>query len=230
MASFFKLNKLKLSTLLLIIFLYSNNYLFSQNVSEYKNLIKFSLSRTIDVLNPGFELNYEREYGKKFSTQVSATYLVDCFHMTPYKDYSGYRIMLEEKLFCFKLKPFRQYFSLETGYYSASMINSAYFVPKGIEWADELYDESQYEDIFNLKRTAVIISPKCGLQYAIGHFTIDFSAGLGIAIQNITHTNRQNPDDEMVSPMHPNIYYMTENEGKHSIPNFSLAVKLGYAF
>ena len=209
---------------------YYNNRYYTVQKSLYKNQIKFTPTKTINIFNPGFELSYEREYGRKFSTQVSVAYLVDCFHTTPYEDYKGYRVMLEEKLFFFKRKNFRQYFSLETGYYAASMKSSAYFVPKGIEWSDELYYDSQYKDIFNLKRKGVIIDVKYGMQFLIKRFTIDYTIGLGVIIHNIKHTNRLNPDDKMVSPRHPNVYYMMEYEGKHSMPNFPMTLKLGYSF
>ncbi len=223
------MKKPKLSILALFLLLHANSHIFSQDLSEYKNQIKFSPIRTVNILNPGFELSYEREHGR-LSTQVSAAYLTDCLHATPYEDYGGYRIMLEEKLLFFKRKFFRQYFSFETGYYTASMVSSAYFVPKGIEWGDDLYYDSKYEDTFNLKRMGVIIDAKYGMQFLIGHFTIDFSSGLGVIIHNITHSNRQNPDDEMVWPRHPNAYYMMEYEGNHSMPNFPLTLKLGYIF
>jgi len=199
---------------------------------DYKNQIYFSPIKTVNLLNPGFEFSYEREYGR-FSSQISLAYLVDCFHITPYENYNGYRIMFEEKLFHFKRKHFRQYFSLGIGYYSASMINTAYFVPKDIEWDDDLYYESQYKDIFNLNRTGVLIDAKYGMQFLIKHFRIDFCFGLGVIIHNITHSNRINPEDKMISPRHPNAYYMMEYEGKHAMPNFPIfpyTLKIGYAF
>jgi len=230
MMSFKDLNNLKLSFLLLIFFLYASDYIFSQDLSEHKSQIKLTPIKIINLLNPGFELSYERVHNGNFSTQVSVAYLVDCLRATPYEDYSGYRIMLEEKRFHFKRKSHRHYFSLEIGYYTANMINSAHFVPQGIEWGDDLYYESLYEDIFSLKRTGTIINAKYGIQVIIKHFTIDFSAGLGVIIHNITHSNRLNPNDEMDSPRHPNVYHMMEYEGKHSMPNLPLTLKLGYVF
>ena len=178
----------------------------TESLTDYKNQIKFSPIRAVNILNPGLELSYEREYGK-FSTQISATYLVDCFGTTYSKDYSGYRIMLEQKWFQSKQKNQRTYFSLDLGYYSASMTNSAYFTPKGIEWTDN------YEDIFNLKRTGVMVSGKFGVQLLIKRFIIDFGIGFGIITHNITHSNKTNPDDELLSPRSPNVYYMMEKEG-----------------
>ena len=210
--------------------LHANSLAFAQDLPEYKNLIKISPITIVNILNPGFELSYERKNGGKFSTQVSASYLVNCFHTTDYEDYSGFRILLEERLYYFKRRFFNQYLSLETGFYSASMISSALFVPKNIEWGDDLYYDLQYKDIYNLKRTGVIIDAKYGMQFLIKHFTIDTGIGLGIIIHNITHSNRLNPDDKMVSPRHPNAYYMMENEGKHSMPYFPITLRLGYAF
>ena len=225
--------KLKLLTFFLfLLLLYANNIVFSQDVPGYKNQIKISPIKTVNFYNPGFEFSYEREYGK-FSTQVIAAYLVDCFHITSYEDYSGYRIMFEEKLFYFTRKYFRQYFSLEVGYYFASMTSSAYFVPKDIKKDDDLYYESQYEDIFKLKRTGVIIDAKYGMQFLIKRFRIDLNVGLGIIIHNITHLNRINPDDEMVSPIDLTAGYMMENNGRHVMPNFPVfpyTLMLGYAF
>jgi len=218
--------------ILFLLVLCKNSFVYSQDLSEYKNQIKFSPIQTINLLNPGFELSYEREYGK-FSSQISVAYLVDCFRTTPYEDYNGYRVMLEEKLFHFKRNYYRQYFSLEIGYYSASMLHSLYFVPKNIEWGDDLYYTSQYKDVFNLKRTGTIINAKYGMQFLIKRFRIDLSVGLGIIIHNITHSDRVNFDDKMVSPRHPNAYYMMEYEGSHSMPNFPVfpyTLKIGYVF
>jgi len=221
--------KPKLSTFVLFLFLLcSNSIVFSQELPEYKNQIKFSPLRLLNNLNPGLELGYEREYDK-YSSQVSVAYLFDFFPITEYKNYSGHRIMLEQKYFIFKRKYVRQYFSLGMGYYSASMIASSLFMPKDIERGDILYYDSQYEDTFKLKRIGVPIDAKYGIQLLIDRSIIEFSVGFGFIIHNITHSNRMNPNDKMVND-HFNVYYMMEKEGKHVMPNLPLTLKLSYAF
>jgi len=180
--------------------------------------------------NPGFELSYELKYGGKLSTQISAAYLIDCFHSTSYENYNGYRILLEEKRYFFKRKLFSQYFSIETGYYAANMTSSSYFVPKGIELGDDLYYESRYQDIFDLKRTGVIINVNYGMQFLIKHFSINWSTGFGFFIHNITHSNRLNPDDKIDSSSSSLVNNMMKREGKHLMPNLPLTLRFGYAF
>jgi hypothetical protein len=221
------MNKIKFLTF--AFFLTSINA-FTQDLPAHKNQIEFSLTKMINPPDPGFELSYERKHGEMFSTQMSAAYLVDCFQATSYKDYSRYRILIEEKLYFFKKKIFRQYFSLETGYYAASMMSSECFVPNGIEKDDELYYESQYVDIFSLKRKGLIIDAKYGQQFLIKRFTIGFGIGIGILIHNVSHSNRLKPDDKMVSPGSLNVYHIMDKEGKRSVPYFPFTLKFGYAF
>jgi len=212
----------------------SSSLLFSQNAFERRNQIKFSPMRTINLLNPGFELSFERKFTEIFSTQIAVAYLVDLLrsHDNNRQNYSGYRIMLEQKLFYANAtrNNIRAYISLGTGYYSVNMISSAFFMPRGIELGDPLYYDSQYWDMFNLKRTGVIINVKTGVQFLINRVSIDFSFGLGIIIQNVTHTNRLNPEDRMATPRHLNVWYMTEREGRNVRPNFPFTLKIGYSF
>jgi len=232
--NFIKYNEMrKLFFLSFILFLFSlcTCYTaFSQDLYEYKNQIKFSPIRMINLLNPGFELSYERKNGRKFSTQISVAYLVDCIQTTQHEKYSGYRILLEEKLFHFNYKFFKQYVSLETGYYAVNMISSANFMPKGIDRNDDLYFNSKYEDIFNMNRTGIIVNSKYGVQFLIKRLTFDTNIGFGIIIHNITHSNRLNPDDKWMPSSHTFFYNLMVREGKRLMPNFPFTFKVGYLF
>ena len=219
-----------LKFLVLVLFLsplFTNGKAFSQDTWEYRNQIKFTPLRTLNLLNPGFEVSYERKYAKKIATQVSMAYLVDLFTFTPCKDYNGYRFLLEEKLYLFKHRFFMQYASLEGGYYAANMIRTSTFERKDTGLSS---DRLVYDDTYHLKRTGIIFNTKYGVQFLFDSFVMDVSVGLGIITHTIVHSNRAYPDDELALLYGPNYYYMWEVEGKRSILNFPFSLKIGYSF
>jgi len=228
------MKKLLISFFALALSFGGNSFVFSQSFSDYKNQIKFTPLRMINLVNPGFELSYERDYAKRLSSQISVAYLTDVFNVADYdsETFSGRRIAFEQKIF-YSNNPnqtnVRKYFSLVSGYSSVNMKNyTGYFMLKDFELEDHLKD--YYEDVFDLKRTSVIINAKTGFQVLLSRFCFDFSIGLGFIVQNITHSNRLNPDDKMLQPRSPNVYYATTNEGKRVYPHMPISLKIGYVF
>lgn len=203
---------------------------YGQDSSLYSSQIKFAPVKMINLINPGVKLAYELRHSQKFATQVSGVYLRDFFGSSPYKDYRGYKFLLEEKFYHGQRRAFSRYVSLETGYYKAKMLNKTIFVPVAIETDDDLYYESQYEDQYNLKRDGVITNAKYGMVFLIKRFTIDLSFGIGTTIHRIDHSNRLDPEDKFFKTRHINFYHMMEEEGRRITPNFPISVKFGYIF
>jgi hypothetical protein len=195
-----------------------------------KNQINLSLITLANPENPGIELSYERGYGK-LSTTLSTSFLTDLFETTRYTNYKGYRFALEEKYF-FKTsvnKKVRMYFSLNFAYYQSAMNSEELFVTS--EDKDFGDYEDSYIDAIRIKRQAIIVDSRFGVQFLFNHFTIDLGIGLGAVFYDIKHYDRLNPEDGLhVNGPDVDISYQWTAAGQRTALNVPLVVKIGYAF
>ena len=197
-----------------------------------KNQIKFSPLRTIDIINPGLELSYERLHKVRFSTQLSLAYMADVFGITHYMDYEGVRVALEEKFFL-KKKPagrIRMYISAE-GVFSYTTIKDQARFGYESPWTNSAAESYNYLDTFGIHKKKIMLHTKFGIQIQIRkHFIMDVCAGIGIKYRDIEHFDRNVPDDKMERSRHPNIFYSSINESKEITLSLPVNIKLGYTF
>ena len=102
---------------LLFIFFLLPFSLTAQNAEWGKHNIKFTPTRLVNLLYPGLELGYEYYYSR-FSSQLSAAYLIDTGIFPRFNSINGYHIKFEEKFFLGKTKKWipRMYLSTEINY------------------------------------------------------------------------------------------------------------------
>jgi len=174
----------------------------------------------LNYTTPGLELSYEIGYGK-FSTQLSAAYLIDLVHYIKVRpELNGIRLNLEEKYFIKTTsnRKFRLYTSFEIGY------NHMNFVAYERFWISDTKED--YWARWDKKSRSIIVNAKMGGQVFIGDLVLDFSMGLGVIFKNIVEYNKP-PDEEMLDGI---LNGVLEVAGIHTFPNVPLSVKVGYRF
>ena len=206
--------------LFLILFVFVGVTVLGQESKSIEHQVKFAPLRMLNYTAPGLELSYEIGYGK-FSTQLSAAYLIDLVHYIKVRDkLNGMRFNLEEKYFIktTQNRKFRFYFSSEIGY------NHVNFVAYERFWIHGTQED--YWARWNKKSRSVLVNAKVGGQVFAGNFVLDFSAGLGVIFKNVEEYNKP-PDEEMLDGI---LNGILEVAGKHTFPNVPLSVKIGYRF
>lgn len=165
--------------------------------TDYKNNIHFSLS-TLSADNPGFEFGYERKYAR-FSSLVSYAFITDALAQplaliahdreeTVFENYGGYLFSLEQRYYITKPKTIVQLY----GGLFTSWLRSSYTT-------SELYerpDRRTYTDTFTIHKSNWVLSPRIGVQVKLGRFLADGGLGFGIKHRQISHENRDFPEDK----------------------------------
>ena len=184
----------------------------------YKNQIKISPFRIIDLSNPGIEISYERMFSKKFSTQLSYSFGKDIFGLFPFDNFRGYRFSIEEKYFFESTDEYRNYVSVD------------------LFWNNDKYDnETSYRDSmggdikkerFLIRRKIFSANVKYGKQVLFNHFIIDMCIGAGIRWRNVAlynvHPLYQSKGIDLTAALH--------GPGKTVTFNLPMNLKIGYLF
>lgn len=184
----------------------------------YKNQIKISPFRIIDLTNTGIEISYERMHSKKFSTQLSYSFDKDIFGLFPFDNFRGYRFSVEEKYFFESADKYRKYVSVD------------------LVWNNNKYDgETSYRDSvggdikserFLIHRKTFSANVKYGKQVLFNRFIIDLCIGAGIKWRNVALYN--------VHPLYQSkgidLNYALHSPGKSLTFNLPMNLKIGYLF
>jgi hypothetical protein len=188
----------------------------------YRNQLKASPLRFIDLTAPGIDISYERKFGNK-SLQLSATWMKEFVNTTPFWNLEGYRIALEQKFFTDKPGWFNPYLSIEPAYMQAKYTYSATF-------STSMAPFTLYTDTFDVSRKTYSLHFKYGIQFIMDRFVIDVAAGLGLRYRDIRRSRLDNPNGLEERPIHPNIYYAVTREQKAFIPVFPINIRFGFCF
>ena len=205
---------------LLILFTFIGVAVYGQESRSIENQVKLSPLRILNYTAPGLELSYEIGYGK-FSTQLSAAYLIDLVHYIKVRPkLNGMRFNLEEKYFIKTTgsRKFRFYTSAEIGYNKVNFVAYERFLIRDTK--------EDYWARWDKKSRSVIVNAKVGSQAFAGNFIFDFSIGLGIIFKKVVEYNKP-PDEEMLDGI---LNGTLEAAGRHTFPNVPLSVKIGYRF
>ena len=135
----------------------------------------------------------------------------------------GLRLSLEERLYLKKSAPIGPYMSLEIDFLKSQYRHSSSFVSK-------LKEDSTYNDVFNIKKYLYTLNYKIGYQKNLNRVSFDIYVGLGLRYRNVTHFNRMHPEDEMLTPRHPIIDYISNREDKNWTISIPLNLKIGWLF
>ena len=208
---------------------------FSQydTIPGINNIIKITPLKLADLSNPSITLTYERKTGRKFSTQLTTSYLLPAGisenNQTPPANNKGYRVAIEEKFYFQRFVPSGFYFGLELDFLATDYREVWNF---GVEntYYDTTYLNTNYSDTFSIKKQTYSLNMKFGYQKIIKRISIDVYAGIGLRYKDVAHYDRMNPNDDMERPRHPNFYYYKNLEGKYWTISIPLNVRIGYTF
>ena len=202
-------------------------------LNQYPNILKIAPSKTLVWVNAGIELSYERRTGRNFATQAAVSYLLPASILSIGDDYKqhikGFMFALEEK-FYFKPSVLSDpYLGIEMSY-----LNNRYhdIWDFGIAdtYSDTAYQFTNYTDTFGIKKQTYSLNLKLGLQITINRLVFDFYAGIGLKYKDVRHFDRINPADEMEFPRHPNVWYITNKDGRYWALNIPVSLKIGWCF
>ncbi len=215
-----------------------NTYLTDQPIvkvyPEIKGIFKIAPLKTLNVVNPMLELSYEWPSNPDFSSQVSAAYI---FPMSVW-DYNsgdinpnmrGFSISLEEKYYLTRPSPNGLYLGFELSYLNNNFDRMYFFEDENIADTSDYYDYS-YRDSIHIKKHAFSMNLKLGYQFFAKHLSFDIYVGFGARFKDVQHFDRIKPDDVFAWPRHPNIFYISDEEGKYWTVSLPLNFKIGWTF
>jgi hypothetical protein len=192
---------------------------------QYKNVIKFTPLKIIGFNHPSIELSYERKTGKRFSTQLMASYLLPKFLLFLEPDdlsiFGGFRASVEERFYFEEFALMGSYVGLELNYLNKQRTHV-------MDFGWRTFDEQYYTDTFTIKKQFYSLNLKIGYQKIVNRFTIDAYVGLGIKYRNVEHLDRLNPNDPIATIL-PFIHLSYE-ERKHWSLSLPSNVRIGWLF
>jgi len=201
--------------------------------NKYSNILKFTPLKMFGLVNPSFELSYERRTGPGFSTQVMASYLMSNsvweFGGGLKPDIKGYRFAIEEKFYFKKSAPLGQYISFEVNYLKNQYQDIGTFGPKH-SISDTTHTFTDYSDTLRIKKHTFSFNFKYGYQIIMERFSVDFSAGLGLRYKDVEQFDRINPNDVMISPKNPSAAFIRYEPGKYWTVSIPITVRMGWRF
>lgn len=201
----------------------------SFRLKGYLNHLQFSPVKLLGWLNPGIELGYERMDKSRWSSQLTATYLLphtllEKRRPAPYPDKSGFKIAAEEKFYVRKMA--------RKGFYIAGEVAYMYSHNTAAMSFEATALGRPYRDTFEITKHNLYFSLKCGYYFTIKRMIVTFSGGLGAQYRNARHSGRINPQDQFrevpdMLLVLPNYY---NRAGRSWEVYFPLTVRVGYLF
>ena len=217
--------KTKYSIILILFF----KIISGQNDSThiYKNQIKISPVRLITAIR-GIQISYERQFSDKFSTQLTANYIVDVlpYHFLNLTKMTGYSLGVEQKYFLNKTENKAGYLSADFTFLKSNfdMVHSFGYPPIG----DSL--RNFYSDTIGVNRKTFTFSFKYGFQYYLKHFVFDVNVGLGLRYRDVTHANKLHRGGDWEKRLEPSAPDELFINGQYFTFNIPLGLKIGYIF
>jgi hypothetical protein len=207
-----------------ILIFYYGFALGQETARQRTNQIKLSPLRIIDLVNPGFEISFEKVYGANLSSQISVSLMSDPFKLTQFTNYKGFRFSFEEKFFKNSSNNKRDYYSIEPVYLKLNYSDEGLFIK------DTALNTPEYWDTFKVSKQTFTLNFKYGIQFNFNRFIIDGSIGLGIKYKVVNRSQMIDEKAYQVGPRHPNAYYEASKAGNYIRPNVPMNIKIGYRF
>ena len=184
---------------------------------EKFNAIFFAPLNLFDIVNPNFQIGYERFVAKKWSLQIEGgiiinhsipNYVVDLVKGTkisecPYTS-KGFRVKGSIKYVLFDKRKFKFYVSPELFYLrNKSGISRSFVVSDpDFEYSFDIPEwewDTGYSQFFYNDEEKMGINFKAGIKLILGkRFFVEPHLGIGLAYRNVIQTGRENPNDEMI--------------------------------
>ena len=205
------------------------------------NSIVFSPLNLIDPVNPSLQLGYERMINPKWALQIEGGHIINKglinIVLNPQEsadEYSnkGYKLRIELKRIIISKKEFTVYASGELLYLKnkSDVVNQFLVSDPSFDYSfgtppnDD--DSFYYDDYFTNDKSKYGMNIKGGIKNFHGPVFFEAYAGLGIALRNNIHTNRENYYDKPLDESFLN----NNQQGEMWILNIPLNLKIGYRF
>ncbi len=199
---------------------------------QCKNILKITPLKTLAILNPAYELIYERITSLRFSSELMFAYLLPNNLLIPKNNYNannnGFILAFEEKFYFQKTAPFGPYISIELKY-----LQNRYKCIWPIIPSEEqvfAYSNDTYMDEFIVKKKTYTCNLKLGYQHIYKRFIVDLYSGIGLKYKDVVHIDRLNPKHKMYSGGQSFISYPYNLNGKYFSPVITLNLRLGWLF
>ncbi|WP_028982450.1 hypothetical protein [Sporocytophaga myxococcoides] len=191
------------------------------------NVISLYPVGVLNILDPSLQIGYDRKVRENVVIQISGGIILPhsifgFVGLLPNKDYyrfSGYKIMGETKYILAETISGRHnlFCSVEAFYKNErNEVNGS---------ASPGPSELTYTDYFTVHKEVVGVGLKFGMQFMFGRMIMEFNSGVGLRHNNITQTNRDNPEDRLnETPNH------IHRKGKYYRLYLPLHYKIGYRF
>ena len=194
----------------------------------YLNQLQFTPLKLLGWLNPGIELGFERMDKSRWSSQLTATYLLPYTLLekrppAPYGGKSGFKIAAEEKFYVRKMARKGFYVAAEVAYLYSRNTTAMSF--------ESITLARPYSDTFEITKNNLYFSLKCGYYFTLKRIMVSFSGGLGAQCRNAQHSGRIQPEDQFAGPFpHFTLAPTYNRDGRSWEPYFPLTIRIGYLF
>lgn len=199
----------------------------------YNQALKFTPLSIVGIPFPAVELSYEQLSANRFASQITASYILPSGAMdkglSVKPNYQGFSFGLEERWYYQNRKAFGPYVAAELHYFKALYTEGGYFVKKNSQ-VDTFFVKNSYSDTVSVNRQTFTLNLKWGIQFSNGPVVVDLYMGIGLRYRDVRFYNQMNPDDVLVRPRHPNLFYQLNRKGQYWTVNIPINVRLGYAF
>lgn len=199
---------------------------------QCKNILKVTPLKTLAILNPAYELAYERITSSHFSSQLMLAYLLPDNLLIPKNNYNagnnGFTIAFEEKFYFQKTAPYGLYSSIEFKYLQNRYKCIWPIIPS--ETQVFAYSNDTYMDEFIVKKKTYTCNLKLGYQHIYKKFIVDLYSGVGLKYKDVVHFDRLNPKHKMYSGGQSFISYPYNLNGKYFSPVITLNIRFGWLF
>jgi len=186
---------------------------------NYRDQLKLSGFRAINILNPGVEIGYEWLGGNKFSTQVSAGIATNVIGK-PFEKLHGYNIGLEEKYFVANKSKSWKYISLVLCHSDIKYQEKT----TGIDPITNL----TIVDTFTIARKTTSLAFNYGIQFYKKQLVLDINLGAGLKYRTVKHYDRTL---EYKGPREPFDLHRRANVERKGIAfHLPINLQLGYRF
>jgi hypothetical protein len=217
---------------LLFILLLPVHYCSAQDSNQvyFSNQIKFSPLTLLSDYS-GIKLSYERMLNRKFSSQISGTYITDINKVSKdLKNRTGYALNFEQKYFMHNFNMTRFYLAVDFDFLKCRYEDVLNFKTDSIKKGLLGNYNPSYSDSIVLERKMYTVGLKAGIQFLYKSFVLDFNFGLAYRNRDVRHFNRINPIHNLRNTDLPNFYYNRSVEGKYNVFYIPIGFKVGFAF
>ena len=211
---------------------------------EKPNAFLFAPFNFFDIVNPNFQIGYERFVARRWSLQIDGAIMVrhSIFNVIidwangikvsecPYTN-KGFRVKGSVKYFLVDKRIFKLYFSPELFFYKnkSGIVSTFLISDPDFEYSFGRPEEGQngYDMFFYNDEEKMGVNFKTGIKLLLGkYFFIEPHLGLGFAYRNVIRTGIENPNDEVFDNLFGIFDSTAPNKWAPTLPfNFKLGVR-----